>query len=66
MSRPVFQPLTEAQKNALAQAAFDIVEQTGVRITETEGRTLLNKAGGRLEGQLAFIPPKMRVLQNSI
>ena len=59
MSKPVFQLLTEEQKNALAQAAFDILEQTGVRITESEGRALLIKAGARLDGRLTFIPHRL-------
>ena len=59
MSKPVFQLLTEAQQNDLAKAAFDILEQTGVRITEPEGRALLMKAGARFEGHLASIPPNL-------
>lgn len=43
---PTFRILSDEQRSAIASAAFDLLEQVGVNLTEPEARPLLYGAGG--------------------
>ncbi len=54
--RPVFQLLSDTQRTAIATAAFDLLEQTGVILTEPEARELLHGAGAYIDGDRVKMP----------
>ncbi|MCK4451410.1 MAG: trimethylamine methyltransferase family protein, partial [Anaerolineae bacterium] len=48
MSRSTSRILTGEQQEKIAAAAFELLEQVGVRLTEPEARALLHGAGARI------------------
>ncbi len=55
-TKPAFHILTDEQREKIAAAAFELLEQVGVRLTEPEARALLHGAGARIEGECVYIP----------
>ena len=51
-----FRILTDEQRRAIAEGAFRLLEQVGVKLTEPEARELLYDAGARIEGERVYIP----------
>jgi trimethylamine--corrinoid protein Co-methyltransferase len=54
--RPVFRILSDEQRARVAGAAFELLEQVGVRLTEPESRELVRAAGARVDGERVTIP----------
>jgi len=52
----MFRLLTDEQRSAIAAAAFDLLEQIGVRLNEVEAQALLSGAGAHVEGGQVYIP----------
>lgn len=53
---PQFLFLDEAGREALAAAAFELLQRVGVKVTEPEARALLAGAGARIDGDWARMP----------
>lgn len=53
---PILQLLNEMQRTSIAQAAFTLLANPGVRLTEPEAREMLHAAGARVEGDRVRIP----------
>jgi trimethylamine--corrinoid protein Co-methyltransferase len=54
--KPTIRLLSGDGKSAIAEAAFDLLERVGVRLTELEAQSLMFEAGARVEGDLVYIP----------
>jgi len=54
--RPTFRILSDKERDMIAAAAFELLEQVGVRLTEKEARALLGGAGARVAGDRVHIP----------
>lgn len=54
--KPTFRILTDEQQRAIAEAAFELLERVGVKLTESKARALLQEAGARVEGDRVYIP----------
>ena len=54
--RPTFRILSDKEQDTIAAAAFELLEQVGVRLTEPEARALLDGAGARVVGDRVHIP----------
>jgi len=54
--KPMFRLLTDEQRSVIAAAAFDLLEQIGVRLNEVEAQALLSGAGAHVEGGQVYIP----------
>ncbi|MFQ6100252.1 MAG: trimethylamine methyltransferase family protein [Anaerolineae bacterium] len=57
--KPTFRLLTDEQQSALAEAAFELLERVGVKLTESEAQALLYGAGARVEGDRVYIPASL-------
>jgi trimethylamine--corrinoid protein Co-methyltransferase len=56
---PTFRILTIKQQSAIAAAAFELLQRVGVKLTESEARRLLLRAGARIEGSQVYIPENL-------
>ena len=54
--KPTLRMLSDAERRAIAAAAFELLEEVGVRLTEPEARALLDGAGARIEGERVHVP----------
>ncbi|MGD2164474.1 MAG: trimethylamine methyltransferase family protein [Anaerolineae bacterium] len=54
--RPDFRFLSDGQRERVAGAAFDILENVGVELTEPDAREMLHGAGAQIEGQRVRLP----------
>jgi len=54
--RPRFRILSDEEREAVATAAFGLLEDVGVRLTEPEAQALLDGAGARVAGDRITIP----------
>ena len=57
--KPTFRALSDAERRAIAAAAFELLEDVGVRLTEPEARALLSGAGARTEDERVHIPARL-------
>lgn len=57
--RPAFQPLSEVGIGLIHQASLRILAETGVEVTEPEGRAILVAGGGIADGDRIRISPEM-------
>jgi len=48
--KPVFHLLSDAQRTAIADAAFELLKRVGVVLTEPEARELLHGVRAHIEG----------------
>lgn len=53
---PQFRVLSDDQIERIFLAALEILADTGTKVLEEEARSLLNKAGAKIDGELARIP----------
>jgi trimethylamine---corrinoid protein Co-methyltransferase len=61
---PEFRVLSDAQCKMIYQATLECLQRTGVKVLNAEARALLAKAGARVEGERAWIPPA--VIQDAV
>jgi trimethylamine--corrinoid protein Co-methyltransferase len=54
-----FRILSDGQIEALYEATLACLERTGVQVMNEEARRLLGKAGARVEGPRAYLPPRI-------
>ncbi|MBM4422784.1 MAG: hypothetical protein FJ030_05260 [Chloroflexi bacterium] len=59
--KPTLHLLSGEEREAIAEAAHNLLDRIGVRLTEPEARELLRRAGARIEGDRVFIPPHLIV-----
>lgn len=56
---PTFQFLNGEQRAAIAAAAVELLQRTGVRLTEPNAQRLLDRAGARVDGDRVRIPQQL-------
>lgn len=54
--KPTFRILTDEEQRRIAEGAFELLEQVGVKLTEPEAQGLLHGAGARINGDRLYIP----------
>ena len=54
--RPTFRVLNDKERDTLAAATFELLNQVGVKLTEEKARALLDGAGARIVGNRVHIP----------
>ena len=57
--KPKFSIWTAEQRDTVAAAALELLEQVGVRLTDPQAQALLHGAGARVEGDRVYIPAPM-------
>jgi len=57
--KPTFRILTDEEQRRIAEAAFELLERVGVKLTEPEAQGLLQGAGARINGDRAHIPAQL-------